>query len=50
MPDGCYLHVNFMGSFLYRKSEALATNTNLSDNKLVEEKNGYVQDNGSALS
>jgi hypothetical protein len=38
-----------MGSFLYRKSETLATSNNFRD-KPVEEKNSYLQENGLALS
>jgi hypothetical protein len=38
-----------MGSFLYRKSETLATSSNFRNNT-VEKKDGYLEKNGFALS
>jgi hypothetical protein len=44
------LKINFLVPFLSRKPEALATNTNSGDNKPVEEKIEYLQENETALS
>jgi hypothetical protein len=46
----CHLNSNIIGPFLYRKSEAVVTNTDSRDSKPNEEKDGCIQENESDLS
>jgi len=46
-PWFCHLEIHLLLPFLYRKPEALATNTNSKDKPFEEE---YLQENESSLS